>query len=395
MLDAASPILRVRGTRLKALFVTPRLEVGGLERQWSKLVPALVGRGVDVEIATLDGRGHFFHELAAQGVPAECLELHGRVNAIGAYRAAGALARKRPDVVLSAGVSAHVVGQLTSFRAHCPHVVAIHAVPEHPDTFTPRRRLLVRLLARRVSASIAVTSAQLPLLRSLGFDPATAHVIPNGVDRSAPQRPRRVVRAELGVDEGHVLVLLVATLRPEKRPDVFVAAVVAAHRHDDSIRGLVAGGGEGLRALQLLCREAGPAVQALGPRTDVPDLIEASDIFCLTSDAEALPMAILEAMAIGRPVVATDVGGVRDAVLDGRTGFVVPRGDSTRVANSLGRLAHDRGLRDTFGAAALERHHARFTLDRMVDSYHALLEEVVREGRRQRHRPVRSRSTPT
>jgi hypothetical protein len=61
---------------VRALFVTPRLDVGGLERQWSHLVPGLIERGIDVEVATLDGKGHFFHVLAAKGIPADCLELH-------------------------------------------------------------------------------------------------------------------------------------------------------------------------------------------------------------------------------------------------------------------------------------------------------------------------------
>jgi glycosyltransferase involved in cell wall biosynthesis len=377
---------------VRALFVTPRLDVGGLERQWSHLVPGLIERGIDVEVATLDGKGHFFHVLAAKGIPADCLELHGRLNVVGTYRAAGALARSRPDIVLSAGVSGHVVGQVTSFRAHCPHVAAIHAVPEHPDTFTPRRRLIVRLLSRWVSASVAVTSAQLPFLRSLGFDPTRTHVIPNGVEGTEPRRSRGVVRAELGLAEQDLVALLVATLRPEKRVDLFVDAVVAAHRSNESVRGLIAGGGDGLRRIELLCRESGLVARALGPRADIPDLIAASDVLCLTSDAEALPMAILEAMAAGRPVIATNVGGIRDAVLDGETGFLVPRGDCARVAQRLLRLAEDPELRDSLGEAGRERYRERFTLDRMVDAYHALLERVASEYRQRRS--ARSRSTP-
>jgi glycosyltransferase involved in cell wall biosynthesis len=352
--------------------------VGGLERQWSTLIPGLVERGVEAHVVTLDGEGHFFHELASRGIPAECLELHGRLNVVGAYRAAGALASRRPDVVLSAGVSAHVVGQLTSSRASCAHVAAIHAIPEHPDTFTRRRRFIVRLLSRRVSASTAVTSAQLPFLRSLGFDPAKTVVIPNGLDAVEPVSARAVVRAELGLDDDQFVALLLATLRPEKRADLFVEAVVEANHAGASVRGIVAGGGPELEQLERLCAETDSVVRALGPRSDVPELIEAADVVCLTSDAEALPMAVLEAMAGGRPVVATDVGGVRDAVVDGETGFLVPRRDLARLAHALQRLAADPGLRESLGTAGRKRHRARFTLDRMVDAHYELLQHVSR-----------------
>lgn len=361
---------------MRVLFVAPQLSVGGLERQWSQLIPGLVERGAEAHLVTLDGEGHFFHELKSQGIPAECLDLHGRLNLAGAYRAAGALASRRPAVVLSAGVSAHVVGQLTGFRARCAHVAAIHAIPEHPDTFTRRRRLIVRLLSRHVSASTAVTTAQLPFLRSLGFRSATTFVIPNGLAATEPLRSRAVNRAALGLDDQQFVALLVATLRPEKRADLFVEAVVAANHADTPVRGLVAGGGSGLEHVEWLCANTNGVVRALGPRKDVPDLIEASDVVCLTSDAEALPMAVLEAMAAGRTVVATDVGGVRDAVVDGETGFLIPRGDSARLAATLRRLAADSPLRESLGRAGRERHRVCFTLDRMVDAHYELLQRV-------------------
>ncbi len=361
---------------MRAVFVTPNLEVGGLERQWSILVPALRERGVDAEVVTLDGRGAFFDELEARDVPTKYLELHGR-SLRGAQRAGRTIAELEPDLILSAGVSAHVVGQLASRRARAKHVAAIHAVPEHPDTFTFRRRQIVRLVAPRVSASTAVTSAQLPFLRSLGFDPATTRVIPNGVAACESRRSRNQIRDELGIDDAMFVVLFVAALRPEKRVDRFVRAVTAAHRTNASIRGLVVGGGAELERARALCAETGLVVEALGQRSDTPELMHAADVVCLTSDAEALPLVVVEAMACGRPVIATDVGGLRDAVVDGETGYLVAPADDDGLAARLTELAGNRSLLEQMGAAGRERHASRFTLERMVHSHHALFEELT------------------
>ena len=311
---------------MKVIFVAPKLAVGGFERQWSLLVPGLVANGLDTEVVTLDGTGRFFDELTSQGVRTQCLELRGRANVVGALRAAREIAARQPDVLVSTGTSAHVVGQLAGQRANARHVAAVHSIPEHRDSFTRRRRAIVRLLAPHVAASTAVTSAQVEFVASLGFDRSRIHVIPNGVPPQQVRRSRDEVRAELGVTGDAFLALLIASLRAEKRVDRFVAAVSSARVRDARVQGLVAGTGPELERVRELCARHGcrPSPRT---RTDTVDLIHASDVVCLTSDAEALPLVVLEAMAGSRPVLASDVGGVRDAVVNGETGFVVAAPD--------------------------------------------------------------------
>ena len=362
---------------MKAAFVAPRLDVGGFERQWAHLVPALAGRGVEVELFTLDGTGRFYDEIAATGVAARCLDLHGRLNVVGALRAGMAIAARSPDVVFSTGVSALVVAHLAANRARAPHVTAIHSVADHPDTFTSRRRAIVWIVAPRVAATTVVTSAQLELLASLHFRPERARVIPNGVPTSQAGRGRRAVRTELGLDDDDFVALVVAALRPEKRVDRFAEAVAAARQHDPRIRGVIAGGGPGLDATRMLYAERDD-ILVLGQRTDATDLMHASDVVCLTSDAEALPLALLEAMACGRPVVATDVGGVSDAVVDGETGFLVAvEGGAQSFADALTKLAADPAVAASLGERGRERHAERFTLERMVSAHYDLLRQVT------------------
>jgi glycosyltransferase involved in cell wall biosynthesis len=170
---------------------------------------------------------------------------------------------------------------------------------------------------------------------------------------------------------------MVAALRPEKRADVFIAAVQHARRSDPRVRGFLVGSGRQEALIRGLAERSGGAVRVLGERGDVPDLLAAADAACLSSSAEALPMAVLEAMALGRPVVATDVGGTAEAVVDGRTGFVVPPGDADPFAHALLKLAADPTLARRLGEAGERRQRERFDGARMVDRYAAVLEEEV------------------
>jgi glycosyltransferase involved in cell wall biosynthesis len=181
-------------------------------------------------------------------------------------------------------------------------------------------------------------------------------------------------RAALGIKSDAFVAVLIAALRPEKRVDVFFDAVTRARRRDPRITGVVAGDGPQLASL---LQNAPAGMRLLGRHDDVAALIASADVVCLTSDAEALPMVILEAMAGARPVIATDVGGTRDAVVDSVTGYVVAPGDAGAFADCLVRLAADRELRVSLGAAGAKRQRDLFSTSLMVDRYEELLHEVV------------------
>src|SRR5205085_7207364 len=131
-------------------------------------------------------------------------------------------------------------------------------------------------------------------LRDLGFRAERITVIPNGIPAPLPQRSREAVRAELGVADDEVLALLLATLRPEKRGATFVEAIKLAHAREPRVRGVVAGGGPQLSQVRSLAAEVPGIVHVLGERNDFADLITASDLVCLTSTFEGLPMTVLE-----------------------------------------------------------------------------------------------------
>jgi glycosyltransferase involved in cell wall biosynthesis len=305
------------------------------------------------------------------------LGLRSRADIRGIARAYR-LWRLRPDIVFSASVDAQVIGHLVAARAKAPHVTVEHGGAGLPRAF--HRRLLVKFIAPRVERVVAVSSTQLDVLRDLGYRSGRISVIPNGIPGPSPVRPRGEVRAELGIGDDDVLALLVATLRPEKRADVFVKALRRAHAREPRLRGVIAGGGPELERVRNLEAATPDVVRVLGERSDVADLIAAADLVCLTSAFEGLPITALEAMALSRPLVATHVGGIPDAVTDGRTGTLVAPDDVDAFAEALVALARAPSLRRTMGDAARSAYLERFTLEAMVECYVDLFGALADRG---------------
>ncbi len=327
---------------------------GGAERQWVELITGLAERGHSPALLTLSGEGPLFAELAGAGVPALCAGLSGRADLRGLRRALR-FARGRAGVVVSRNVSAELVGQLLARREGVRHVVNEHT-PCTADggllPLRPHQRRLRRLVAPRVDGVVAVAGAQVGPLAASGFRRERIEVVANGVAPGGEPSPPPA--------DGYALVL--AGLRPEKRVDAFVEAVARV----PGLRGLVAGEGRERGRLERLIADRGANVELLGERHDTAGLIRGATLVCLPSEAEALPMSVLEAMAAGRAVVATRVGGVPDAVADGETGLLVASGDANGLVSALEAARADAAA---MGAAGRRRVEERFTLDGMIAGY--------------------------
>jgi glycosyltransferase involved in cell wall biosynthesis len=360
---------------MRLLFVCPDMRTGGAERHWATLIAALARRGADARVLCLAEEGGLFGDLTAAGVPAACIHMRRRGDPR-AWRRALAFASPRPDVVISRGVSAQFVGEAIARRARAPHVVNEHTPLTPAGELLPMRRhqrLLTRVVAPRLDRVIAVTRRQIAPLARLGYRRERIEVIANGVFDSV--RPT-TIREAVGGDD--FTVLCAARLEPEKGVGVFIRAVTEARRSRPAIRGLVAGDGPERPRLERLA--AGSGVELLGVRDDVPDLMAAADAVALTSEAEALPMSVLEAMAAARPVIATDIGGLAEAVVQGETGLLVPAGDAGAAARALVELASDRDRARRMGEAGRTRQRELFDGESMVKRYERTLVRVASGG---------------
>ena len=362
---------------MRLLFVCPDMRFGGAERHWATLIVALAELGVELKLLALAEKGAFFDEVAGRGIPAECMDLRRRTDPRGLRRTLAVAAAFRPDAVVTRGVSAQLVGEAIARRARAVHVYNEHT-PLTPSgrllPARPHQRALTRLVARAIDEVVAVTARQVPPLERLGYRRLRIEVVHNGVFECDVEGVEP--SAELGGDG--FPVLCVAGLRPEKRVDLFIEAVGAARRDNEAVRGYVAGEGRERERLE------GPAalngVTLLGARSDVLELVAAAGAVCLPSEAEAMPMSLLEAMALGRPVIATDVGGTAELVRHGETGYLLPPGDGRAVTRALAELAEDPARADEMGAAGRRLQRERFTGEQMVDGYRAAFEEAIERG---------------
>ena len=343
--------------------------IGGAERHLLDLVQGLISLGVDVEVIC-PRPGPLTRQLAALNVPLQCIEMvhpwpgdeylldRNAVQELGQI-----LRKKRPDVVHSHLYPAHLHASLAAEEVGIPAIV--HTA--HTVIVRPGDALLSYVTAAR---TIAVSRAAGRLLEDVGVPPERIEVIYNGVgsehfeqNLEAQQR----VRADLNVGSGPI-VGMVSRLSPEKGVDVLLRAVQQAIQVVSPLTVLIIGDGPQAAELHQLASQSGlnETVHFLGARSDIPVLNRLFDLFVLSSREEACPMALLEAMAAGRAVVATHVGGTPEVVTHDVEGLLVPPDDPEALARALFMLLKEPGRRTAMGAAAHQRVARQFTKERMV-----------------------------
>ncbi len=218
------------------------------------------------------------------------------------------------------------------------------------------------------------------LAKNLKIDEERVAVISNGVDtaRFAPYPDVAAVRRELGIGPTDPVVGIVAALRPEKNHPLFLEMARRVANELSTARFLVIGDGPCRVAIQQRVQELGITehVIMLGSREDVPRLLAAMDVFALTSHIEANPVSILEAMSVGRPIVATNVGSIHEAVIEGKTGFLVPPGDTDQFVERVLHLLREPLVCGSMGAAARDAVVGQWSIEAMVNGYERLIEST-------------------
>lgn len=367
-----------RAGPLRVMFVVPDLGVGGAERHVVTLAPALDPDAFRVSVVCVGDEGELFDELGATGVRARAL--HSRTRPVHALASlVRAMRAERPDVVVTRGYNAEALGRIAAALTRVPRsVVWVHNATD----ITPRGRLrfvVDRLLEPLTSAYYGVAHAQRSyLVDHLGHPAEKVEIIHNGVD-PAVFAPRAAAGVEL--PPGARTIGVVAVLREEKDHRTLLRAVRMVVDEIPEAHLLVVGDGPLRGELEALARRLGIAgnVTFAGSRPDVAALLPALDVAVLSSTTECFPMAVLEAMASGVPVVGTAVGGVPEMIEDGATGYLVPPRQPRAMADALVKVLRD-PARDAMGRAARDRVRAEFTLDRSVARAGATLARTA--GRR-------------
>lgn len=339
-------------SRQRIVHVITTLDVGGAQATMAEIVCRLDPSEFEpiVISGTDEAPDVIAHRLSAAGIPLlQTSTLRRSVN-IADPRAILALRRAvdtlRPDVVHTHSSKAGFLGRAAVDRRLSTAVV--HTV--HGWSFNERQPALVReaiirlerRLARRTDAFVVVTGRdrEIGLEHKIGTQ-ADYRTIRSGVDfRSVSDatRHRDVIRRSLGFQPEQHVVAWVGRFAPQKDPRVLAQVVRHTIEREPAVAFVLIGSGPmEQETRRLLPADVGERVQVLGLRDDVFELLAASDALLLTSAWEGLPRVVVEALALGRPVIATDVGGIREVVRHGETGWLVPVGDVTGLAVGLRR----------------------------------------------------------
>jgi glycosyltransferase involved in cell wall biosynthesis len=297
------------------------------------------------------------------------------------------LAAVRPDVIHNHMYRAELVGTraaiaLEKIGLRRPYVVStVHS----SRVRSAEDREQLRRLTPHMDRLIAVSHAMEQKIADEGRDTAPVTLVYNGVDldRYEHQEPCCTLRDEYGMEPGSHIVGVVARLEPEKGHATLLTAWPTVLRSVPNAYLLVVGEGSRREALEQQAAELRIAHRVVftGRRDDVPAVTAALDVAVLPSYREAQGLTVLEAMALSRPVVASNVGGIPEMVEDGVTGLLVPPGDPDALAAAVVRLLLDHSLADTIARAGHDLVHDRFCVELMVKAIETIYDEGARATR--------------
>jgi glycosyltransferase involved in cell wall biosynthesis len=379
--DAPRAGVVIASARIRVLHVITDLGIGGAERLVVSAATRLAPSRFDHAICCLVERGPLAAEANAAGVPVFCVGGYPGVSHPFTFaRLVRIIRRFQPTIVHTHLQSANLYGRLAARLAGAPVVIATE---HNVYVDKPRRYIAVeRRLARRTDALIAVSEeVRRVLSRQLAIEPSAIRVVRNGVRPTAPS-PQRVAawRTRLESRRGTICVGTVASLTPKKGHAYLLRAVGRLKNVGLDCSLALAGDGPERPRLEALSAQLGleDRVHFLGVVRDAGDLVAAVDVFALPSLGEGLPLALLEAMHAGKPVVATAVGGVPELITSGVNGLLVARASETELADAIAELARSPELCARLGAAGRSTVEHAYSESAYLESLSSIYVELTR-----------------
>jgi len=358
--------------KLHIIHLVEDLKIGGTERVIADIVEGLDRKRFEARVWCVTRGGETADELVEKGFKVRILGISSYHNPLNIIRLFRLLRKEKPDIIHTHGYFASVIGRLAAKKAGIPTIIT-HVHSTYWE-YKKRHILIERYLSRCTHKIICCSEA----VRNFVTDhekikEEKTAVIYNGVDeeRFSPVQDPPSARARLGIDRGSPVVGTVSSLTPHKGQECLIQAAAKIRETHPSAKFLIVGDGPLRRSLEEQAQRLSLQSSLIftGARRDIPELLSLIDIFALPSSSrEGLGIAIIEAMAMEKPTVASNIGGIPEAVLDGETGLLVRPGDSEALAKAIIELIDDPGRAKAMGKKGRDRFAQKFTGKRMLSS---------------------------
>ncbi|KNZ70025.1 group 1 glycosyl transferase [Thermincola ferriacetica] len=375
-------------TKVRILEIITLGEIGGAQNVFADLVQGITEYGRNVEIDIVFGKGDYLKEIFAGWPFGEVIQIPfmaRNLNLSADLKVLFFLKRlckeRKYDIVHCHSSKASFLARVAARWAGVPRIcMTVHGLPFHQGISPVESavyRAVEKLAFPLASEYIFVSRADIKEALELGLHENKVKFIPNG--RPIPKKPMQGLRQKYGIPRERPIVCMAARLSPVKNPMFFLRV---AKRVLLKIQ-------EGCKPVFILIGD-GPMMQqcldfvkGTGLERDIlltGEIKEAAahfwdaDVGVLTSEYEACPLVLIEAMATGTPVVAPDVGGISGIVQKDRTGFLYPAGNEEEAAACLIKLLKDEKLRREMKKAALQRYYAEFTVQKMIEGYMSIFD---------------------
>jgi len=353
----------------KVIHMVEDLEVGGLEQVVATIVLGLNKDKYEVEIWCLAAGGLIADELKRNGIKVRVLGLTSYHNPMSVIKLAWLLRRERVDIVHTHGYFPGIFSRLSGLLAHIPKTIT------HIHT-TQKRRILIEKVFSFFSYKVLCVSQAVQefIIREEGVKRAKTMLVYNGLEKPEKNISYNEIvenRRLLGFAKGDTLLIVVAAIKKHKGHRVLLEAFANEVVRNSSLKLLIVGVGPLKAEIERYAQELNIStnVKFTGLRRDISLLLSLSDIFILPSiEVEGLGLAIIEAIAMKKSVIGSDLGGIPEVIEDDSNGLLFPPGDVDRLSSAIERLANDRHLREQMGEMGRKLFEEKFTKEQMINS---------------------------
>ena len=362
------------GKRIRVLHLVTSLEVGGAQHNMLQGLPRLDPTKYEHIICSIMDRMQMAEQFRQAGIKVHTLGLNRKTDLAVVLRLRTLLKRLRPDVMHTYLLHGNVLGRVVGRLTGVPSIIGSELTIGQARLWGRIATKLTNPLTDAVEVN-SITGGE-AVVKDLGVPQEKIEVVLPGLDldefRSTVNRDK--VRVDLGVEAGKHLVLYVGRLRPVKGVEYGIRAFAMALSQNLDLHMVLAGEGEQREELQALVKSLGISerVSFLGVRNDLPDLLSAADSVLMPSLTEGFPRVAVEAMAASKPVIATEVGGVPEAITHGESGILVQAKDIEGMSAALVDLVRNAELQSRLSTAA--RNHVEQSYS--VEKYVARLDEI-------------------